>query len=93
MNAKKELLEALKNLSWHKDTDTIFQEIYDAVQDYMRETKNNSIESVFDDYIHIWQAEQRVSELAENDGLLDTPAINLLLINSIKLREMKYTLP
>lgn len=69
MTPETKLKKALENLSWHKDTDTIFKEIYDAVEDYIRETKKYAIESVFEDYIHISEAEKRVSELAENDGL------------------------
>lgn len=69
MTPETKLKKALENLSWHKDTDTIFKEIYEAVEDYIRETKNYAIESIFEDYIHIETANQIAKDYIDIDDL------------------------
>lgn len=69
MTPNTKLKKALENLPWHKDTDTIFQKIKDAVDDYKRESRDYSIESVFADFVHIETANQIAKDYIDIDDL------------------------
>lgn len=69
MNAKQKLLEALENLPWNKDTDSISNAIFTAVHRYMRDTSEYSLDIALNGVVHKSTVDEMAIRVIKQSGL------------------------